>query len=513
MSVLTEFRNLRRQTETTLEQHGNAKDVSDFAKYRDDPNGFFTDVLRCDMWSKQIEMAEAVRDHPRTVVVTGNGLGKDFLTARLALWWVYCCDGSVILTGPTERQVKQILMKEVRKAFSSAQELPGELLSMELRVGDVEEHGILAMTSDNADKLTGHHHPNLLICITESQGVEDECFEAAKACVVGENNRLFYYGNPTRPTGKFRDYAEKSSEWHVITVPATMHPNIVNQREEIPGAVSQAWIDSVADEFGRGSDIFKSRVLAQFPSQSTDGLLQRDWLQTAFRKHETEELSIASADKRFVLALDVARYGDDSSVLAFARGPVVEKLVAWHGADIVQTVEKVAALAEQSYNPTLVNRHRFPHLARPPIICVDGPGVGAGCVDLLKRLPPNRYGDRYKVVEYNGAAAAMNAERYLNKRAEDHWSFRDLLRASQCALPYDAMLLEEALAVEWTLTMNGGKVQIVSKDLLRKTLKRSPDRLDAVVMALSCSMGKMFGHVEQFSYSVGGGGCVITPLV
>ncbi len=44
------------------------------------------------------------------------------------------------------------------------------------------------------------------------------------------------------------------------------------------------------------------------------------------------------------------------------------------------------------------------------------------------------------------------------------------------------------LAVEWQINSQG-KVQIVSKDAIRATLGRSPDKLDAIVMGMVHSVG------------------------
>lgn len=501
MSILTDFRQAQREAADVLAKHEQAASVTDFAKYADDPAGFMRDVLRCEPWKMQVTMAEALRDHPRVVVVTANGVGKDWATARICLWWVYARRGFVILTGPTERQVKQILMREIRKAFAHAPELPGELLSLELRVDDAGECGMLAMTSDNADKLTGFHHPRLLICVTEGQGVEDDAYEAALACCTGEENKLFVYGNPTNPLGFFHNAAVGSS-WHSITIPATSHPNIVSGREEIPGAISQAWIDAIAEEYGVGSPIYNSRVLAQFPGESAGGLLKREWIRAAFARHESGELVDESRRHPLFLALDVARFGEDSCVCAWVRGPVVEKLVSWHGSDLVETAEKVAAFATASYSPTDSMRMRFPQFAAMPTIIVDEPGMGGGVIDVLRKMKPNWYGDSYKVIAFNGAHAAFKPDRFLNCRAETHWVLREQLERGKIALPRDASLEQEALAIEWQLNPAGGKVQILSKDRIRETLKRSPDRLDAVVMGLSRTVGKLHHtmHVGRFGY-------------
>jgi len=136
VSYSTEVRRLSEQVGELIASHEQARDISEFSKYASDPARFMRDVLRCEPWEKQITMAELVRDSRRTVCLSANGIGKDWTCARIALWWVFARRGLVILTGPTERQVKFILMREVRRAFTRAPELPGDLYSLELRVGD-----------------------------------------------------------------------------------------------------------------------------------------------------------------------------------------------------------------------------------------------------------------------------------------------------------------------------------------------------------------------------------------
>lgn len=479
---------LRTEVGEVVARHSKTRNLSHFAKYANDPAGFCRDVLRCDMWSRQLEMADAVRDHARTVVVTSNGIGKDYATARIALWWIFCRRGFVVLTGPTERQVKQICMREVRRAFASAPELPGELYALELRVND--ECGLIAFTSDDPDRLTGFHHPRLLVCMTEAQGVSDDAYEAAQACVTGPENRLFVYGNPISPAGAFFQAAE-SERWHRLTIAAAEHPNVLSGREEIPGAVSREWIEMMRAEYGTTSSIWKSRVLAQFPEESIEGLVQRAWLRAAYEKHASGTLDIEAAFHPLVLAVDVARYGADSTVVAFVRGGRVERLVRWHGASITATAGRVKALAHEA-----TPRHvppKFPEMSIPPMIVVDEPGLGGGLIDVLRQ-------DKLPVVAFNGAAKPLDETRFLNTRSEAFWKFRELLEQGRVALPEDALLEEEALAVQWGLAQQGGKIQILSKDILRKELGRSPDALDAVVMGLAYAMGGLRREASTFKY-------------
>lgn len=83
---------------------------------------------------------------------------------------------------------------------------------------------------------------------------------------------------------------------------------------------------------------------------------------------------------------------------------------------------------------------------------------------------------------FNGGRRALDPNRFMNRRAESYWELRLMLEAGQIALPPDAKLTDELLATQWRVTPEG-KVRIEEKGELRGRLGRSPDRLDAVVMA------------------------------
>jgi len=473
MNELT--RRFRTGVDEIVARHERARGT-DFTRYRNDPIGFLCDVLHCDPWRVQIAMAELVRDNPKVAFVSANSIGKDWLISRLALWWVYAVRGFVIMTSVTDRQARHVSMKEVRHAFLGAPPLPGELLQMELRVDDTS--GIIAFTSDNADRLVGFHHPRLLLCLSEAQGLESEVFEAAFACATGAENKIVCYGNPTRPTGSFHA-AATSDNWATLTVSALEHPNIISGRDEIPGGPSLAWIQSMREEYGETSSIYRSRVLSEWPEESVEGLIKRAWLRAAFDRHDAYDAPDVPLGRGVqpVLGVDVARYGADSSVVAVVRGARVESLITWHGASTTESADRVIRIADslttRVFHRTGVGR---------PRIAVDEPGLGGGLIDVIRNAG-------WDVVAFNGASQSPEPGRFANLRSASHWKFRELLENNVISLPRDAMLEAEALAIEWQLTAGSGGIQIVGKDTIRKTLGRSPDRLDAVVIGLWESMG------------------------
>ena len=97
------------------------------------------------------------------------------------------------------------------------------------------------------------------------------------------------------------------------------------------------------------------------------------------------------------------------------------------------------------------------------------------------------------IAAFNGANASTAKTRdgqlgFVNKRAEAYWKFREELDPNQeggsaICLPNDAQLRADLCSARWTLTPRG--IQINSKVDIKKELKRSPDRADAVVMALA----------------------------
>jgi len=464
----------------------------DFSSYRNDPVGFIRNVLGEQSpgpWSAQIEIADTVRDNPLVVVRSCNSAGKDWLAARLALWWVFACDGFALVTGPTERQVREIVMGEVARAWHRAKDLPGELFTLALRIpGEEIQRGILAFTSSEASRLTGFHAPRVMAILTEAQGVPDFAFEAMFACATGEEDRILAVGNPLVPAGRFHDIST-SETWRSIRISADQHPNVREGREVIPGGVSRAFVERIASEYGKGSGIYRSRVHGEFPDQGEESLIARSWLDAAADRHEAGAFN-QEAQTEAVVAIDPARYGPDSTVLAVRRGPRLGRLAEWRGVSTMETVGKIEEELRKEYvRPN-------PQQAWEPeawgMVVVDVVGLGAGVLDRLEEKG-------FRTHPYNGGTFGGKQAKFLNLRAESYWHLRTLLEEGKIALPRDPALFQELLALRWRPTSDG-KVRMEAKIELKGRLGRSPDRADAVVMAFSTEL--FASSVEPFLWRV-----------
>lgn len=485
-----------------LATHERARDLSEFAAYRDDPIGFIREVLHGSPWERQVEIAETVRDAPLVVVRSGQAIGKDWIAAGLALWWVYARRGLVLLTGPTERQVREVVMGEVARAFGRAKDLPGELYSMALRLGREETAGILAFTSTEASKLTGFHAPRVIVVLTEAQGVEPWAFEAALACATGAEDRVLAVGNPLQPSGRFYSISRAGSGWEAIRIAISEHPNLQEGREVIPGGPSPEFAGRIEREYGRQSGVYMARVEGEFPDQEASGLFRRSWIEAAVDRWE--EWRVLHGEEEAVVAIDPARYGPDLTCLAVRRGLTISAIHTWGQVDLSESVDRIREVLEQvgvrpwaggagsspgwsdagRYSGGVATHRPARRLIEPGAgkLIVDEIGLGAGVLDRLNEMG-------YRCAGFNGGSSPENKDRFANLRAAAFWMLRERLEAGEVALPPDERLAEDLLATSWRPTSEG-RVKIDAKDEIKSRLGRSPDRADAVVMTIGGEAGK-----------------------
>lgn len=112
-------------------------------------------------------------------------------------------------------------------------------------------------------------------------------------------------------------------------------------------------------------------------------------------------------------------------------------------------------------------------------IRVDTSGIGAGLYDKLREMG-------HIVVEFMSQKKAddeTDAARHINARSAAYWRLRNLLRDGKLALPIDQELREELLA-HYFFEASDGRLQLVAKDHVRLAIGRSPDKSDALAMAV-----------------------------
>jgi hypothetical protein len=192
-----------------------------------------------------------------------------------------------------------------------------------------------------------------------------------------------------------------------------------------------------------------------------DQLIAYDWTLNA--------ANVEFCDGPYVLGVDVARYGDDDTVIAHKRGNAIVKLEYHHGLSI----ERTAAVVLECM---------LDHHVAACNVLVDAVGLGAGVVDILQAKG-------HDVVEViSGAKQVEDTDdtfRFKNLRSQMWWITREAYRTGAiCNEIDDPRLREDLTAPRYTVT--GDKViHVESKDEIKKRIGRSTDAGDAVVYALS----------------------------
>jgi hypothetical protein len=291
----------------------------------------------------------------------------------------------------------------------------------------------------------------VLLIADEASGIPSSVFEAASGSMSGHSATTILTGNPTRNTGFFYDTHNRlRDDWY------TMHVSCVDSPR-----VSEDFVEDMKRRYGEDSPAYHVRVLGNFPPSEEDTVIPVSLIEHAMANDiKVHEDTIA------IWGLDVARQGGDASVLCKRQGPVIHPLTVWRNLDLMQLTGAVKA----EYDA-------MPPSKRPAEIIVDSNGFGAGVLDRLRELGLPARG-------LNVSERAMAKDTYLNLRAEIWFKMKMYLEGMDVSLPRDDALYAELAAPRYHFT-SAGKLQVESKDSMKKRGVASPDRADAVALSLA----------------------------
>ena len=450
----------------------------------DDPVGWAT---HCIAWPAgqsltpyQEECLQALVEHRRVAVRGPHGLGKTALQALLVLWFATTRElaarqgkiqgWKIITTAGAWRQLTVFLWPEVHLwAKLVKTDLAGlpkfskhELLTINLKLN----HGqASAVASDDPQLIEGAHAEALLYLFDESKSIGASTFDAAEGALVQQGSYAFAASTPGEPNGRFYDiHARKKGleDWWVrhVTIDEVL----------AAGRTDQAWVDQRAEMWGADSGIYANRVLGEFHANDEDGVIPLAWVEAAqLRWREWRDAGEPQSEGAQTVGVDVARGGDDKTMLAIRDDMVVCSLREGSRRDTMELTGQVVGILEKSPARTAI---------------VDVIGIGAGCVDRLREL-------KQKVLAFSAGEGTDLKDRsgelgFTNCRSAAWWNLREMLDpafGAQLALPDDDMLTRDLVSPRWRV-LSGGKIQVEAKDDIRKRHGRSTDHGDAVVQAV-----------------------------
>ena len=421
----------------------------------DDPDMFVKDVFGVTPESWQSEALKALRDHDKIAVKSGHGVGKTACESWIIFWFVLLHnDVKIPCTAPTSSQLKEILWSELKKWHREMIEPLRNIIDItteHVRLKNSDSRFAVARTArkENPEAFQGFHATNLLFIVDEASGVDDIIFEVGKGAMSTKGSKILMCGNPTRRSGYFfrAFYGANSDSWYKITVDC----NTVERCDRV-------FIDDIITEYGIDSDVYRVRVLGEFPNSDINSLIPAAVVDAA-RKGEGV---ISQRGQPVIFGVDPAWGGGDRTCVVMRTGRVITALKDFKPINPEEhLVELADYIAEQArkYKPDLIN--------------IDVGGVGAGVYDILHRYRV----ENIRKVKFGGSATSKKYK-YKNKRAEIWHLFREWLSDTPCKIPDDDDFCNDLTEIQSVPTMDGS-LQLESKELMKKRGVRSPDWGDA----------------------------------
>lgn len=401
-------------------------------------------------------------------VKAGHGVSKTCTEVWVAIWGILCFfDIKIPVTAPSAPQLKDVFMAELHKWVGKLHPwLRSQVVCATMGAhikGRQKLQFISARTSRREDPsaLQGFHAPQLIFICDEAFGIPDAVFQVAEGALTGESARVLLCGNPTSLTGYAYDaFNRNSGLWKLHTLSCLDAPEWL---------VSPEYAKNMALKYGEDSDIYKCRVLGEFPSASFAQLIPTDLVEQAMNRHlRIEEYKYAPV----ILGVDVSYFGDDRSIIVKRQGLHVEELGSWYNIGHADLTEQVMFFKDKY---------------RADAVMVDSIGVGSGVVDNLNRA-------MYDPTPINFGGRAMKAK-YYNKRAECWGEMKEWL-ALGGALPRDDGLLKELTAVIYGFT-GTGKLQLEAKKDVKKRIGFSPDKADAIALTFGSPVASNRRDITQ----------------
>ena len=292
-------------------------------RYHSDPVGFAREVIGIEPDEWQVELLDAIAapSERRISVRSGHGVGKSTAVAMAAIWHVLMrIPSKTVVTAPTSSQLFDACfaeMKNVAKRLKPPFDDLLEIKSDRIELKSQPEATFISCRTSRAEQpeaLAGVHSQNVLLIADEASGVPNSVFEAASGSMSGHSATTVLTGNPTRNTGFFYDTHNRlRDDWY------TMHVSCVTSPR-----VSEDFVDDMKRRYGEDSPAYHVRVLGNFPPSEEDTVVPVSLIEHAMNN----EIRIDD-DTPAIWGLDVARQGNDSSVLCKRQGPVIHPLTVW----------------------------------------------------------------------------------------------------------------------------------------------------------------------------------------
>ena len=418
------------------------------------------------------------RFEPLQIAVTsGHGIGKTALIAWISDWAMSTCDDCrVIVTANTESQLATKTWPEVSKWFDlsiNAHWWTRTATRIQVRQkGHVDTWRLDRETwsENNTEAFQGLHNQGkrIVVIYDEASSIPDKIWEVTEGALTDESTEIIWivFGNPTQNTGRFREcFGKFKHRW--------IRRQIDSRTVE---GTNKALLAKWVSDWGEDSDFVRIRVRGEFPRAGSSQFIGGDVVDAARKRDVGNQ---AGAYK--ILSVDVARFGNNQTVIGWRQGLRAKITDKMRGKDTIEVGKQVIMRII---------------LERPRSCVIDGDGIGGGVVDYVRSYLPAAWHaagllcqvqkdgtiqlpEWWRLEEFHGGMPAGDQFMYFNKRAEVWGKMRDWLLTGE--IPDDAELADELTGPEY-FHSNKNQIQLEKKDDMESRGVSSPDNGDMLAM-------------------------------
>lgn len=404
---------------------------------------------------------------------SGHGIGKSACVSWIILWAISTFeDTKGVITANTENQLKTKTWAEVAKWYRLCLAKPLFHLSATALYSIDPDHektwriDMVPWSERNTEAFAGLHNQGkrILVIFDEASAIPDVIWEVTEGALTDRFTQIIWivFGNPTRNKGRFRECfpgGKFSHRWHHDTIDSRT-VSFTNKKQ----------IDQWIEDYGLDSDFVRVRVRGLFPRLDLVSFISYEAAVAATVRPLPEENHAP-----VVLGVDVARYGDDCSVIypRAGRDARSREIEVYRGLPLTRFAKHVITAADRW---------------QARAIFIDGTGVGGGLVDMLRSMTNRMIFE----VNFGDLADGTNpgdySTKYHNKRSEIWGAVRDWL-PNGCIPPelpggLERTLVDELTGPSYTIT-DKDAIQLESKKLMRNRGEPSPDVADALAVTFA----------------------------
>ena len=417
-----------------------------------------------DVWQREVleRMGEKLRAGGelggiiQEAISSGHGIGKSGLVAWIILWAMSTmADTKGVVTANTETQLKTKTWAELAKWYRMCVTkewftlTATALFSSDKEFEKTWRFDMIPWSEKNPEAFAGMHNrgKRILLIFDEASSIDNLIWEVSEGALTDTETEIIWlaFGNPTKNTGRFREcFGVYKHRWHTSKIDSRTAK--MTNKDKL-----QEWID----DYGEDSDFVRVRVRGEFPRAGTAQFIGNDIVDDAVDR----EIEVPFGASK-LMGVDVARFGEDQTVITRLHGRKLEEIHAFRGLDTMEVASKVA---------------EFMNIYRPDAVFVDEVGIGAGVVDRLKQLG-------FDIIPVTSSNKADDERQYFNKRAEMWGRMKEWLKGAD--IPNSSSLKDDLTGIEYGYDAKM-RLQLEKKSDMKKRGLSSPDEADAIALCFA----------------------------